>query len=137
MSAVVLAFELHDQPPSGRGASETHCSEHSLGPGRGEADHLDAREQIPEEFGNLNLEAMRDSVYRAAAELSLNRIDDCRVGVAEEQRAVAQEIVDVFVAVDIPNVGARAMGDEDRVRVDEAAVVGAHAAGDDVACGGV
>ena len=59
-------------------------------------------------------------------------LDDRGMGVAEDHRAPGADVVDVAVAVDVPNVGAGAADEEGGLAADgaEGADRGIHAAGD-------
>ena len=50
-----------------------------------------------------------------SVDLPLDGLDHGRMGVAEQQRAVAAEVVDVLVAVDVPLARARARCGIDRI----------------------
>src|ERR1700730_1798583 len=60
----------------------------------------------------------------AALDLLLDRLDDLRMAVAEQQRAMAAEIVDVAIAVDIPFPRPLCPGDIKAVRLDIARIMG-------------
>jgi hypothetical protein len=59
----------------------------------------------------------------AAGDLSRNGFDECRMGVAEEERAVAHDVIDDFVAVDVPLAGAGRVVDVDGEWLEVAEVV--------------
>ncbi len=129
--AVVLPFELDDVTATGGGAGEAHRREHRFGPRRAEADHLDPRHQLDQGTGDLRLQRVAGAVHRTAAKLPRDGRDDRRVGVAEDERPVAEQVVDVAVAVDVEQVRPLAAVDEDRMGIDEGAVVGADPTGQD------
>ena len=70
---------------------------------RGSEAHALGRGHEPlHQLGPLHLELVRGAPMRAERRLALYRLDEWGMGVPEEQRAVAAEIIDVFVAVDVP-----------------------------------
>ena len=87
---------------------------------------------MPQQFGHLDLQSVGNAEHRPAAQLAADRLHEDWMGMPEDERAVAEEVVDVFVLVDVPDPGPRAVGDEDRMRMDEAPVVRSHAAGNDL-----
>ncbi len=60
---------------------------------------------------------------RAERRLALHRLDERRMRMAEEQRAVSAEVVDVLVAVDVPLARTGGARDVDRIRGSGARVV--------------
>src|ERR1043165_437858 len=61
---------------------------------------------------------------RALRYLLLDRFDHGRMRVAEQQRAVPAEIVDIFIAVDVPLQRSRRARRVDRIRQQRAGIVG-------------
>ena len=68
------------------------------------------------------------AVMRAPRDLARHGLDHRRVCMAENQRTVAAEVIDVLVTVDVPFVRARGVVDVERMRFEEPPVV-RHAAG--------
>src|SRR5438445_566903 len=86
-----------------------------LGPGAGEAHAPGRRHEPLHELGPAHLELVRGAPVRAERRLALHRLDERRMRMAEEQRAVAAEVVDVLVAVDVPLARAGSARDVDRI----------------------
>ena len=80
--------------------------------------------QAVDQLGPPHLELVGGAPVRAARHLPLDGLDHGGVAVAQQQRAVAAEVVDVLVAVDVPLAGARRAGGIDRIGQQRAAVVG-------------
>ena len=102
MGAVVGVLELGEQRPAGerpRGADGEH---RRLGAGVGEPDLLDRRQAIADLLRQLDLGLGGCRERGAAPDLGLDRRDDLRVGVAQDQRGVVAEEVAVLVAIDVP-----------------------------------
>ena len=116
--AVVAARELHDLRAPREGAREAERAHRRLGARADEADELDARHRVPDQPRELELERARRAVARPAAHGLLERGDDPRVRVAEDQRPPGQDVVDVPVAVDVDEVRALAALDEERRAAD-------------------
>ena len=96
-----------------------------LGAGRGEADALGRRHQPLHGLRPGDLERMAGGKVRAAGERRLRGVADLRMGVAEQERAVAAVVVDVAVAaIDVPLMRALGALDVEAVGLEMAAVVG-------------
>ena len=95
-----------------------------LGSRRRETDALGARNEALHEFGPAHFEFVRRAPMGALRHLPLNRLDDGRMGVAEQQRPVPAEVVDVFIAVDVPFARARRALGVDRIGQQRAGIVG-------------
>ena len=78
-----------------------------LGAARHQPHHLQSRHPVAELFGHLDLSKRWGPEAGAIAGRLLNGIDDVRVTVTQDARAVAHHVVDVAVAIDIDQVGAR------------------------------
>src|SRR4029077_17974165 len=86
----------------GVGTREAQRQMRGLGAGRGEAHPLGAADQSLDELSPAHLQFMASAPVRTERELAFNGSDNLRVTVTEQQRAVSPEVVDVFVAVDVP-----------------------------------
>ena len=60
---------------------------------------------------------------RALRHLRLHSLDHGRMRMAEQERAVAAEIVDILVAIDVPLAGALGPGDMDGIGIEIARIV--------------
>ena len=92
----------------GVGARDAQRQMRRLGARHREAHHLGRRDELADQLGPADFELVAGAEMRAARGLLLDGLDDGRVAVAQEQRAVAHPVVDVLVAVDVPLVGALA-----------------------------
>ena len=106
--AVIAAVELDDHVAAGEAAREAQRAHRRLGARLDQAHHLDRRHGVAIALGELDLAARsaRRSSCRARA-ASLTASTTSRVRVAEDQRAPRADVVDVLVAVDVPDVRAR------------------------------
>ena len=125
--AVVPAVEVADEADhlgsAGERARQPQRQVRGLGAGAGEAHHLGARHQAIDQLRPPHLQLVRGAPVRAERHLPLNGLDDGGMPVAQQQRAMAAEIVDVLVAVDVPLARARRAGGIDRIGQQRAAVV--------------
>ena len=94
---------------------------------------LGAGDQPVDQLGPAHLQLVRRAPMRAEPHLPLDRLHDRGMAMTEQQRAVATEVVDILVAVDVPLARPGSAGRVDRVRQQGAAVVrqprGDHLAG--------
>ena len=116
--AVVAALELHDQVAAGRPARQPQRAHHGLGARVHEAHHLDRRQRLDDELGELGLGLRRRAERGAVGRRGLHGRDHGRVCAAEDQRAERSEVVDVLVAVDVGEQRARAARDHHGVAAD-------------------
>ena len=75
---------------------------------------------VADAFGQNHLGLGRCPVGRAPRRRVADRPEHHRVGVAEDRRAPRLDVVDVTVAVDVREVGAVRLGDEERLAADGA-----------------
>ena len=94
----------------GEGARRADREHRRLGARVREPDAFDRRQPADDLLGQLDLGLGRRRERRAAADLRLDRGDDLRVGVAEDERRVVAEEVAVLVAVDVPGPDALRRG---------------------------
>ena len=85
-----------------------------VGPVLAEPDHLGARHDLRKGLGHLDLERMREGERDAVGELGAHRGEDVRVVVAEHDRPQRHHVVDVLVAVHVPDVAATSTLEEQR-----------------------
>src|SRR5919197_5248137 len=116
--AVVAAVELDDLLASGERARQPDRRQRGLGTGVDEADHLDRRKGLADQLGKLDLAPGRRAEAGAVAGALGNRLDDAGVGVSEDQRSPGAEVVEILIAVLVPDPGAEAPPDEQRVAPD-------------------
>jgi len=113
-----------DEVSTGEGARKPQRQVRGLGAGRGEAHAPGARDQALHELGPAHLGFVRGAPVRALRHLLLHRLDHGRMRVAEQQRAMPAEIIDVLVAVDVPLARSRRARRVDRIRQQGAGIVG-------------
>ena len=103
--AVVVALELDDEVATGHDPCQAKRRGDGFGPGRGKDHLLRARDRRDEELRELGLEAVLGPEREVPGQLGCDRVahDDRRV--AEDERSVAEGVVDIPIAVDIPQVG--------------------------------
>ena len=116
---------------AGEGAGEADRHHRRLGAGAVEAHLLATGDEVDDLPRPLDLEAVGGAVVGAGLHLLRDRRDHIRVAVAEDEGAVAHDVVDQLVAVGVPFVAALGAVDVDREGVEAAGVVG-QAAGKDL-----
>ena len=115
---VVAADELDDLRPLREGARDANRAHRRLRARAHEADELEARHRVADEARELELERARRAEARSLPQRLLERGDDTRMRVAEDQRAPREDVVDVAVPVDVDEVCALAALDEERRAAD-------------------
>ncbi len=127
--AVIVALELQDLVAAGEGTGQPHCHQHGLGAGRGEAHNFGAGQQPAEPFGELGLARMLGGIDLAVGQGAGHRLDDRLGRMAQDRGAIAQDIVDMDVAIDVVEPCPLAAGEEQRNGRAGIAHVAADAAG--------
>jgi hypothetical protein len=118
--AVVAAGELHDAGSTGEATRHADGRHGGLGAGRHEADQLDGRDAVGDGLCEQDLALGGSAVAGAVGRGALHRVDDGRVGVAEDDGAVALHEVDVATTLDVPHEGSVGASDEVRRAADGA-----------------
>ena len=118
--AVVGAGELDQPLAAGGRAREPDRAHRRLGARRGHPQHLDRRHAVGDQLGQLDLGGGRGAERRPALGRGVHRREHRREGVAVDQRAPGADVVDVGVAVDVGELRAGGVVDEDRVAPDRA-----------------
>ena len=95
-----------------------------LGAGAGKPDPFCRWDKAADALRPLQLELVRGSVVRAARQLGHHSLDHGRVAVAEQQRAMASDVVDVLISVHVPLARSGRARHEWRVRLEVAAYMG-------------
>jgi hypothetical protein len=104
---VISTLHLDDLGSPGIGPRQT-CGRHGrLGTGVGEPQEIDSWDKFCEQLADFGIEFVRECGDRSIA---LDRLDDrldhsLRL-VTEDQGTIAEAVVDVLVAIDVPEVGA-------------------------------
>ena len=114
---MVVALELDDDLAAGRGTREPDRGLVHLGAGAAEPHALRARDHRLEPLGELELGARLAGEQLAAPDRVAHRLDDLRRRMAEDPGPHPEDVVHVVVPVDIEEVRARAVVEEQRHRV--------------------
>ena len=133
--AVIAALELDDLVAAGEPARQPKAGHRRL---RAAVDHshlLDRRDPAADQLGHFHFERIGNAEADAARGRLADRVEHDRRRVPEDRRAPGADVIDVFVAVDVPNPGALRAVDEERLAAEaaEGAHGGIHAAGDALA----
>ena len=112
--AVVATGELDDFVPSGMGTGKPDSAHAGFRAGVDQTDHVDRRHGSADKTGQVHLLGHRRAETCASFRGFYQSIHHRWMGVAQHQGSPRPQIVDVFVAVGIPDVGTAAPGDEGR-----------------------
>lgn len=114
--AVVVVAELDDREPACPGARESKRELAGLGAGRQECGQSGTGHVPRDPLGEVDLGRMRRAAAQAQRHRAVDSVANDLRRVAEDQRAVAQRIVDVLVAVDVDHARAFGAGERERDR---------------------
>ena len=103
--AVVAALELQEQRAAGVAACQPDAAHAGLGAGADQAQLLDAGQLGHHGLSQLDLALGWGAKGEAVEQRLLYRFDDGRVAVAEDHRPPGADVVDVLLAVGVPEVG--------------------------------
>ena len=109
---VVVAGEFHNLGAAGKRPSQTQRGHAGLGSRIDQANHVHGRQRLAYHLGKLDFLLHRSAERRAACRGSLHRVDDDRMGMTERERSPGSQVVDIFVAVNVPDAGAVPASDE-------------------------
>ena len=123
MHAVIAAFHLDDLVAAGKSAGEADGVHRDLGAAGAEA-HLVHGEALADFVGEIELEGVRHAVHGSGFEPLLDCLHDGGMAMAGHERAEAEVEIDVFVAVEIVDVGALGVLDVERPGLVAAEVAG-------------
>lgn len=123
-----MAGEADDLALAREGARHAQCQQRGFGAGKREAYALGRRKQFANELRPFDLERVRSTVVRALPQLFGDGGDHAWMIVAQDEGAVAAEIIDVLISVGVPFVRAVGPLDVDRMRLQVSAGV-RHAVG--------
>lgn len=111
--AVVLALEPDDDVPAGVHTGEPGRVEHHLGARVAEPDQVDRRHGVHDLPGRFRLELVGQGEHRPDLVDRLRHgRGDLGMGMAMDHRTEGKEVVEVLVAIDIPDPGALTAGDD-------------------------
>ena len=113
--AVVTAGELQDAVASGESASKPDGAHRGLRPGGDQPHELDGGNRVHDLLGELDLSLRRGAERRAFGRRRLDRRDDLRVGVAEDERPPGHDPIEVAAPIGVLEVGPRSAPDEERL----------------------
>ena len=113
--AVVAPGELEDLLPAGRGPCQAQGAHRRFGAAGDEADHLDRRQRLDHDRGQLHLTLGGSPERGAAGRRSRDGRHHPGVSVAEDEGAPRSQQVDVGAAVDVGDPRPSPRGDEPRL----------------------
>ena len=113
--AVVAADELDDLLAAGEAARDARGAHRRLGARVDHAHHLDGRDGLAHELRHLDLEGRRRAEAGAVLEDGAQPLQHAGMAEAQDHRPPRRDEVDELVAVGVPDVGALAARDEERV----------------------
>ncbi len=123
VQAVVAAFELDDLVAAGGGAGETNRVHGGFGAAVAEADHFHGK-ALADFLGQLPLHVMRHAKHGAGGQTFPHGFHDGGMAVSRHERAEAEVVINVVVAVEIAEVRSLALFDEDGIGIVGAIVAG-------------
>ena len=103
VQSVIAAFELDDLVAAGGGAGQADGMHGGFGPAVAEAHHLHWK-ALADFFRKLPFHVMRHAEHGARAQPLLNRFHHRGMAVSGHERAEAQVVIDVVVAIEIAEV---------------------------------
>src|SRR3954451_16359636 len=116
MPAMEVADEADHLRFSRVGTREAEREMRGFGAGCREAHALGAWDEPLHQLCPAYLQLMRGAPVRALRDLMLHGCDHGRMHVAEQERTMPAEVIDIFVAIDIPLEGPGGACRIDRVR---------------------
>ena len=117
--AVIAAGEHQDLAAAGQGARRADRHQIGFGAGIGEAHHIDRREAVADRRGKPRLGGTVRAEIPAAVERLVDGAADRGMRMAEHPGGELAQEIDVFVAVDIPQMRALAARHRQWERIDE------------------
>ena len=112
---MITAREGDHELAARRGPGDPDGTHHRLRPGRGEAQALDRGHPVADPLAELDLERAGRTEREPVAQRCGDRADDRRVGVPEDGRSPAADVVEIPVAVHVPDVRATPRGEDKRI----------------------
>ena len=130
--AVVAALELDDLVAPDESTRETQTGHGGFGPAVDHAHFLDGGNPTADQLRHFHFERIRDTEADSARGRGANGIDDHVGRVPENGRTPGADVIDVFVAIDVPDFRAGGALDEEwfAAQTAEGADRGIDAAGD-------
>jgi len=134
--AMIAAFEFEDEVAFGEATGEADAGHGGFGAAVDHPDFLDGGDPIANRLGDGDFAEVRDAEADAAGGGFVDGGADDGRSVAEDGGAPGAEVVDEFVAIDVPDMGTGGAFDEEGGPADaaESADWGIDSAGDELAC---
>ncbi len=110
--AVIAALKFNGDVTAGKAARDAQGAHRSFGAGIDEPNHLNGRDEIANEFGELDFAFGGRAKASADFERQFDGLDDGGMTVSQEQRAPGTDVVDELVAIGVPEPGSLAACDE-------------------------
>ena len=111
------AFEFQNCITSSHCTGNAKGKEHCFGAGAAETDKFGARDMLDDALCEFDCWAVQRVERRAFGCLCLHRLNNMRVRMADDQRARAEQEVDVLSAVDIDNSGTTSPRNDERTTI--------------------
>ena len=115
---MITAFELDGDVASGEAAGHAQGAHGGFRPGVYQTYELHGGHQFPYRLSQFDLQFRRSPEAGAAGQGFVDRREDFRVAVAQQQRPPRADVVDVFVIVFVEKTGALPPLDEARPTAD-------------------
>src|SRR5260221_2157826 len=109
---VIMSGKLDDLVASSERPCQSQCAHCGFCAAVDKANHLNRRHQLDDEFSQFSFQPCRSAKTRPASGLLTDRFDNYLWRVAQNQWSPAQHIVDIAVAVHVPNIRSAGMIDE-------------------------
>ena len=113
--SVIAAFKLHDVLTFGVSAGQANCGHRSLGPRVDKTNLLHVGESRKHDFGEIGLGRCGSAETGAVSRGLSDRFDHRGGGVSQDQWAPGADIINVVVAVGVPDVRTLPPNNEGRI----------------------
>ena len=118
--AMIAAVELDQEIATRLRTCDAQRAHRRLGAAGDEAQHLDVRHARSHQFGQRHLERRRYAEARAVFHRLAQRIEHHRRRMAEDERPPREHVVEILVAVDVPDARPLPALDDERLAADPA-----------------
>ena len=112
---MIAAFKFDDLVAPGEAARQSNARHGRFGPAVDHPDLFNRRNPATDQFRHLDLERIWNSKADGAGGGFAHGIDYDRRGMPEDRRSPRADIVDVFLSIDVPDVGPSGAIDEKRL----------------------
>ena len=129
---VIAAFELDDLVPAGEAAGEPDARHGRFGAAVHHPHLLDRGHPFADQLGHLDFEWIWNSEADAPHHRFMDRIDHYARCMTQNRRAPGSDVINVLVAIDVPNLCAFSALDKERLAIQSAKCAhgGIHTSGD-------